>query len=269
MKLFSKKFTLIELLVVIAIIAILAGILMPALSQARERGRSATCISNLKSTSQTMLSYAGNHGDLIMIGLGDRYHAWANAYGAFTGNKYFDFDLTINDERTGNKTQYNGRRYQCPSAPVPKVDDFWGFKTYGTISPECYSPDRTEKGALSNRWSDYYQQNFGKHALISPNQKIYLDCYISLNNVKNKGEFILLADTQTHPEHKNYPSQSASRFYLASKWNDSGYVAFRHSDRANMAFADGHVGSRTSAEARFSLMRVTYGILSDGMRVDL
>ncbi|MDD3927683.1 MAG: type II secretion system protein [bacterium] len=47
-KLFRKGFTLIELLVVIAIIALLAATLFPVFSRAREKGRQATCLSNLK-----------------------------------------------------------------------------------------------------------------------------------------------------------------------------------------------------------------------------
>ena len=66
-----KNFTLIELLVVIAIIAILASILLPALNSARERGRSANCISNLKNSGLAIQSYRNDNPEFFRNGNGN------------------------------------------------------------------------------------------------------------------------------------------------------------------------------------------------------
>ncbi|MDD2708836.1 MAG: type II secretion system protein [Verrucomicrobiae bacterium] len=62
----KRGFTLIELLVVIAIIAILAGMLTPAISRARESARRASCMNNVRQVGLACKQYAVDHGDSFM-----------------------------------------------------------------------------------------------------------------------------------------------------------------------------------------------------------
>lgn len=62
----KRSFSLIELLIVISIIAVLAGLLLPALNAAREHARASSCMSNLKQLGLCSLQYSMDNGDYLL-----------------------------------------------------------------------------------------------------------------------------------------------------------------------------------------------------------